>query len=388
MATTTNYIWDDETLLAEADSTNTINTIYTSEQARYDDLVSAKISSATSYHHFDATGSTRQLTNSAAKGTDGIIYDAWGNAINRTGATATPFLWIGMLGYYHDFETGKFHVRERTYDPTTGRWTAEDPFAQFSSTSLFETYIYVSSRPILHADPSGLADGALPSCKRADCQNCADKAMKDDKIIQELVKWLKAKPPYNKIKGKKACPVPKPICCGDKLPPENEKRPECDYCTGLGAGPSRKGRFYPAKDKTEAMIVLCAAFIGDPTGQGKGWDTCTAVVETLRHEFWHAAAACGPWLQKPEDNCDACLCDELFAYATSGQCMPGSVWFKYAGAKLGFNTSRECAIKSAAASCNSQCAGDVEQRARDLVDQCLFGGGLLANIPVTGEPAE
>jgi RHS repeat-associated protein len=386
MPTTTNYIWDDENLLAEADATNTINTVYTNEPRQYGNLASSRISGTTRYHHFDAIGSTRQLTNSAGSVTDTMIYDAWGNVVNRTGTAGIVFLWIGILQYYFDVETGQIYVRERVYAPPTGRWTAKDPLARFLASVAIAVYVYASNQGLLLVDPSGLADDTLPPCPRNECQKCVNKAMKDDKAILELTKWLQAKPPYNKIKDKKVCAVPKPICCGSTIPPESEKRPECDYCTGIGAGPSRKGKFYPAEKGADAMIVVCAAFAGDPTGKGKGWDVCTAVVETLRHELWHAAAACGPWPEKPEDKCTACLCDEMFAYATSGQCLEGSVWFKYAGAKLGFKSPNDCVIESAASSCNSECAGDVKQLARDLFDQkkCQFGGGLATNVARKG----
>src|SRR5712664_3094499 len=107
MPTTTNYIWDDDNLLAEADDSNVVQTVYTNETQQYGNLVSTRISGTTSYHHFDAIGSTRQLTNAAGTITDTVIYDAWGNVVNRVGATATKRLWVGVLTYYTDPETGQ-----------------------------------------------------------------------------------------------------------------------------------------------------------------------------------------------------------------------------------------------------------------------------------------
>src|SRR5262245_65980943 len=105
MSTTTNYIWDDDNLLAEADVSNVVQTVYTNEPEQYGNLVSSRISGATSYHHFDAIGSTRQLTNTAAAITDTMIYEAWGNVVNRTGTTGIVFLWIGDAEYDDDAET-------------------------------------------------------------------------------------------------------------------------------------------------------------------------------------------------------------------------------------------------------------------------------------------
>src|SRR5437899_10374670 len=97
--TTTKYIWDDQNYLAEADGNDVIQTVYTNEPQQYGNLVSSRISGATSYHHFDALGSTRQLTNAAGSTTDSVIYDAWGNVVSRTGTPSARAVWIGALGH-------------------------------------------------------------------------------------------------------------------------------------------------------------------------------------------------------------------------------------------------------------------------------------------------
>src|SRR5437870_9486279 len=101
---TTKYVWDEDNLLAEADGNDAIQTVYTNAGApaqQYGNLVSSRISGTTSYHHFDALGSTRQLTNAAGNVTDTVINDAWGNVVARTGTTAVRLLWIGEIGYYY-----------------------------------------------------------------------------------------------------------------------------------------------------------------------------------------------------------------------------------------------------------------------------------------------
>ena len=148
---TTKFIWDDDNYLAEADGSNAINTVYTNEPQQYGNLVSSRISGTTSYHHFDALGSTRQLTNAAGATTDTIIYDAWGNVANRSGTANANLLWIGEVGYYGDAETGLAYIRERVYAPALSRWSALDPL-------FFETltrYGYAANNPTLARDPSG-----------------------------------------------------------------------------------------------------------------------------------------------------------------------------------------------------------------------------------------
>jgi RHS repeat-associated protein len=152
--TTTNYIWDEENLLAESDATNTINVVYTNEPQQFGNLVSSRLSVATSYHHFDALGSTRQLTNAAGTTTDTVIYDAWGNVLNRTGATGAMLLWIAKRGYYSDKECSAIQVRRRRYDPHIVQWTTVDPL-RFSGR--LSPYAYAFNAPPGFDDPSGLA---------------------------------------------------------------------------------------------------------------------------------------------------------------------------------------------------------------------------------------
>jgi RHS repeat-associated protein len=165
----TKYIWDDENLLAEADGTNMINVVYTNEPQQYGDLISSRISGTTSYHHFDALGSTRQLTNAAGTVTDTAIYDAWGNVVNRTGTTGISLLWLGDAGYYLDSETALHYIRARTYAPTLARWLSFDPILFAGSINLF---LYSANGPSQYADPSG--------------QDCADCEIKQPSGCEAL----------------------------------------------------------------------------------------------------------------------------------------------------------------------------------------------------------
>src|SRR5262245_5257778 len=123
----TKYIWDEQNLLAEADGSDGIQTVYTNEPQQYGNLISTRQSGATSYHHYDALGSTRQLTNAAQTVTDTWIYDAWGNEVARTGTTAVRLTWIGERGYYWNSDTGAFQVRLRPFTPAIARWITHDP---------------------------------------------------------------------------------------------------------------------------------------------------------------------------------------------------------------------------------------------------------------------
>lgn len=154
MPTTTKFIWDEQNYLAEADGTDTINVVYTNEPQRYGNLISTRISSTTSYHQFDALGSTSQLTNAAAAKTNNTIYDSWGNVVTQIGASSISLRWIAQVGYYSDFETSAICVRHRAYLPHISRWSATDPIWPLDG---INWYVYATNSPLHRIDPAGLA---------------------------------------------------------------------------------------------------------------------------------------------------------------------------------------------------------------------------------------
>ena len=101
-ATTTRFIYDGQNYLAETDGSNTVNRVLTNEPAVYGNLVSQRflVSGSTwgsIWHHFDALGSTRQITNISAQIGNRYGYTAWGEAIAALTSAIVPntFRWIG-----------------------------------------------------------------------------------------------------------------------------------------------------------------------------------------------------------------------------------------------------------------------------------------------------
>jgi RHS repeat-associated protein len=161
--TETKMVWDDENILLETDGSNSTKVIYTLEPQVYGNVISERRKDGViwtpSYYHFDALGSTRNLTDENENVTDTWIYDAYGNIISHIGASETTFLWIGELQYYYDPDTGQYTARLRIYDPVIARWVSPDPLDFIDS---LNRYVYVLNQPTLAVDPTGNFAETIP----------------------------------------------------------------------------------------------------------------------------------------------------------------------------------------------------------------------------------
>jgi RHS repeat-associated protein len=100
----------------------------------------------------DPLGSTVALLDSTQTITDTFSYWPYGESAGRTGTTATPFQYVGTMGYYTD-SSGRNYVRARYLDKGKGRWITEDPIGFEAGVNL---YRYCSVSPTLLTDKSGL----------------------------------------------------------------------------------------------------------------------------------------------------------------------------------------------------------------------------------------
>lgn len=80
-------------------------------------------------------------------------YDAFGVEKNVDENDTNAFRYCGE---YFDAETGTIYLRERYYNPTTGRFISRDSFAGRRSDPLsLNLYTYCRNNPIIYVDPSG-----------------------------------------------------------------------------------------------------------------------------------------------------------------------------------------------------------------------------------------
>ena len=160
---TTTFVWDPvfDCVTHELDENNNVKAEYHNEPQQYGGVLSQRRGTTSHYHHHDALGSTRFLTDSSGNVTDTYLHDAWGNLIASTGTTVNPFKWVGKYGYYTDNSTAQVYVRARMYQPTVARWVSVDPMLRMNQLTLIsiETlygFVYAISNPVSRHDQSGL----------------------------------------------------------------------------------------------------------------------------------------------------------------------------------------------------------------------------------------
>jgi RHS repeat-associated protein len=156
MVTVTKYVWDPvfDCVTHELDENNNVKAEYHNEPQPYGGVLSQRRGTTSHYHHHDALGSTRFLTDSSGNVTDTYLNDAWGNPVASTGSTVNPFKWVGKYGYYTDNSTGQVYVRARMYQPTSARWCSVDPRGFVDGPNLLS---YSRNIPTQLFDPSGFS---------------------------------------------------------------------------------------------------------------------------------------------------------------------------------------------------------------------------------------
>ena len=158
MVTITKYVWDAvfDCVTHELDENNNVKAEYHNEPQQYGGVLSQRRGTTSHYHHHDALGSTRFLTDSSGNVTDTYLHDAWGNAVASTGTTVNPFKWVGRYGYYTDNSTAEVYVRARMYQPTMARWCSMDPMPiEVTDLNLLR---YVRNNSLRSIDPSGMVE--------------------------------------------------------------------------------------------------------------------------------------------------------------------------------------------------------------------------------------
>src|SRR2546421_956688 len=97
----------------------------------------------------DYLGSPRAVLDDQANVVAAYAEDAFGNVV-ASSEPAPGFVPFGFTGYEFDSELDLYNAGARIYDPTTSRFFAPDPVAQYPS-----AYSYAGNLPTMFVDPTG-----------------------------------------------------------------------------------------------------------------------------------------------------------------------------------------------------------------------------------------
>ncbi len=130
----------------------------------------------TLYYLTDAQMNVTALVDTGGDAVERYVYDPYGKVTiydddwsetRSVSSYANPIL---FAGYYRDDETHLYHVRNRMYHPSLGRWLQRDPLLYVDGMNLYE---YVRSAPINEVDPNGTGVFCWAKCIFK-CWSCSD----------------------------------------------------------------------------------------------------------------------------------------------------------------------------------------------------------------------
>ncbi len=153
----TNYLWDIRSglprIALERDGNGSLLRRYVYGAKR----ISMTTGNKVYYFHYDPLGSVTNLTSStgATEWTDS--YEPYGliHTEVKNDSRGAPATFMKFAGEYLD-PTGLYHLRARQYDPSTGRFTTQDPLPNPGRDPYVSPYGYAQDRPSVLIDPSGM----------------------------------------------------------------------------------------------------------------------------------------------------------------------------------------------------------------------------------------
>ena len=108
----------------------------------------------TFYYLTDVDNSVSGLVDAAGNVVAGYTYDPFGRMTGITGGTiATNNPWRYRSAYLDG--TSLYHLGERYYDPTAGRFTQQDSHYNPIDPKSWNRYVYTGDDPVNYSDPNG-----------------------------------------------------------------------------------------------------------------------------------------------------------------------------------------------------------------------------------------
>src|SRR5262249_54922594 len=105
------------------------------------------------FYQYDGIGNTVQVTGAGGTVLNKYRYLPFGETLESQESVANPFTFSGKFGVVQE-GNGMTFMRNRSYDPTQGRFIESDPIGLAGGVNF---YAYTNNNPVSSADPSGLA---------------------------------------------------------------------------------------------------------------------------------------------------------------------------------------------------------------------------------------
>ncbi len=126
-------------------------------QASYvygNDLISQVRSGVSSFYLVDGLGSTRLLTDSQGQVLNAYGYEAVGETMSQSGTATNAYQYAGEQ---FDGAIGDYYLRQRFYDPSSGRFGRMDTYEGSQNEPLtLHKYSYAHNNSVNGTDPTGL----------------------------------------------------------------------------------------------------------------------------------------------------------------------------------------------------------------------------------------
>ncbi len=147
------FLWNGDDLLAELNNNVAVKVGEYSYFGGLDNLHAFIVGSTPYYAHRDALGNTIALTSQQTSVARTYFYDVWGTNTGGYDAgfgNADRARWKGAL--WMGPETDLYYMRNRWYEPRTGRFLSEDPIGLAGG---LNPYAFAAGDPVNMRDPSG-----------------------------------------------------------------------------------------------------------------------------------------------------------------------------------------------------------------------------------------
>jgi len=151
-STTTRYLYDNEDILFEYDTSGIAGNRYVHGPG-IDAPLAVEQKNKMYYYHADGLGSIVALTDSAGGVVQDYQYDSFGNLKDQKNRIKQPYTYTAREW---DTKAKLYYYRARYYNAEVGRFLSKDPIGFMGG---INPYNYVAGNPINWVDPFGLKPG-------------------------------------------------------------------------------------------------------------------------------------------------------------------------------------------------------------------------------------